>query len=345
MRTEAQGPASSPLSPQSSVLSAAGAAPLLEARGVVKHYPARTGLFGRGAGTVQAVDGVSFEVRRGETLGLVGESGCGKSTLGRTLVRLLEPTAGEVFFESLPVFRLKGPELRALRRRLQFVFQDPAASLDPRMTAETIVAEGLVIHRIGTAAERRATVRQLFEQVGLGPAHLRRYPHEFSGGQRQRLGIARALALRPELIICDEPVSALDVSVQAQVVNLLLDLQGAYGLTYIFIAHDLRLVHHVSDRVAVMYLGRIVELGDRDAVYRDPLHPYTQALLSAVPRLEPGATRPRLYVEGEPPSPIDPPAGCRFHPRCPKRFDRCTTEDPALKPARDGRLVACHLYD
>jgi oligopeptide/dipeptide ABC transporter ATP-binding protein len=312
---------------------------------VVKHYPAGTGVFGRGAGTVHAVDGVSFAVRRGETLGLVGESGCGKSTLGRTLVRLLEPTAGEVLFDGLPVFRLTGPELRALRRRLQFVFQDPAASLDPRMTAEAIVAEGLVIHRIGTAAERRTTVRQLFEQVGLGPAHLRRYPHEFSGGQRQRLGIARALALRPELIICDEPVSALDVSVQAQVVNLLLDLQRAHGLTYIFIAHDLRLVHHLSDRVAVMYLGQIVELADRDAVYRDPLHPYTQALLSAVPRLEPGATRPRLFVEGEPPSPTHPPAGCRFHPRCPKRFDRCGTQPPALKPARDGRLVACHLYD
>jgi oligopeptide/dipeptide ABC transporter ATP-binding protein len=312
---------------------------------VVKHYPARAGLFGRGSGTVRAVDGVSFSVRRGETLGLVGESGCGKSTLGRTLLRLLEPTAGEVLFDGLPVFRLKGPELRALRRRMQFVFQDPAASLDPRMRAEAIVGEGLVIHRIGTPAERRATVRQLFEQVGLSPAHLRRYPHEFSGGQRQRLGIARALALRPELVICDEPVSALDVSVQAQVVNLLLDLQRAYGLTYLFIAHDLRLVHHVSDRVVVMYLGRIVELGHRDAVYREPLHPYTQALLSAVPRLEPGAPGPRLYVEGEPPSPSAPPPGCRFHPRCPKRFDRCSREDPALKPAAEGRLVACHLYD
>jgi len=232
-----------------------------------------------------------------------------------------------------------------LRRRMQFVFQDPAASLDPRMTAEAIVGEGLVIHRIGTPAERREAVRRLFEQVGLGPAHLRRYPHEFSGGQRQRLGIARALALRPELVICDEPVSALDVSVQAQVVNLLLDLQRAYGLTYLFIAHDLRLVHHVSDRVAVMYLGRIVELADRDAVYREPLHPYTQALLSAVPRLEPGAPGPRLHVEGEPPSPTAPPPGCRFHPRCPKRFDRCSREDPALKPVAEGRLVACHLYD
>ncbi len=312
---------------------------------MVKHYPARAGFFGRGAGTVQAVDGVSFTVRRGETLGLVGESGCGKSTLGRTLLRLLEPTAGEVLFDGLPVFQLKGPELRALRRRMQFVFQDPAAALDPRMTAEAIVAEGLVIHRIGTAPERRAAVRQLFEQVGLGPAHLRRYPHEFSGGQRQRLGIARALALRPELVICDEPVSALDVSVQAQVVNLLLDLQRVYGLTYILIAHDLRLVHHVSDRVAVMYLGRIVELADRDAVYREPLHPYTQALLAAVPRLEPGAPGPRLFVEGEPPSPIAPPSGCRFHPRCPKRFDRCSQEDPALKPAPGGRLVACHLYE
>jgi len=322
-----------------------GAGALLEVRQVVKHYPLRAGFFGRGAGTVQAVDGVSFTVRRGETLGLVGESGCGKSTLGRTLVRLLEPTGGEVVFDGLPIFSLKGPDLRAVRRRIQFIFQDPAAALDPRMTAEAIVAEGLVIHRIGTTAERREKVRQLFEQVGLGAIHLRRYPHEFSGGQRQRLGIARALALHPELVICDEPVSALDVSVQAQVVNLLLDLQRAYGLTYIFIAHDLRLVHHVSDRVAVMYLGRIVELADRDALYREPLHPYTQALLAAVPRLEPGGTRLKLFVEGEPPSPVSPPPGCRFHPRCPKVFDRCRRQDPALKPAADGRLVACHLYE
>ncbi len=331
-------------SPRASVLGPEGTGALLEVREVVKHYPLRAGFFGRGAGTVQAVDGVSFTVRRGETLGLVGESGCGKSTLGRTLVRLLEPTRGEVVFDGLPIFRLKGPDLRAVRRRIQFVFQDPAAALDPRMTAEAIVAEGLVIHRMGTTAERREKVRQLFEQVGLGAIHLRRYPHEFSGGQRQRLGIARALALHPELVICDEPVSALDVSVQAQVVNLLLDLQRAYGLTYIFIAHDLRLVHHVSDRVAVMYLGRIVELAERDALYREPLHPYTQALLAAVPRLEPGGTRLKLFVEGEPPSPVAPPPGCRFHPRCPRAFDRCRREDPALQPAADGRLVACHLY-
>jgi oligopeptide/dipeptide ABC transporter ATP-binding protein len=340
MRTE-----SSPLTPHASRLTPAAGAPLLEARELIKHYPLRAGIFAHGGAVVQAVDGVSLAVRRGETLGLVGESGCGKSTLGRTLVRLLEPTAGEVTFDGQPVFRLKGQALRALRRRMQFIFQDPAASLDPRMTAEAIVAEGLVIHRIGTPAERRAKVRELLEQVGLAVAHLRRYPHEFSGGQRQRLGIARALALGPELVICDEPVSALDVSVQAQVVNLLLDLQRRYGLTYLFIAHDLRLVHHVSDRVAVMYLGRIVELADRDALYRDPLHPYTQALLAAVPRLERGATRLRLVVEGEPPSPIAPPSGCRFHPRCPKRLDRCEREDPALRPAGGGRMVACHLYD
>ena len=343
MRTEEN--YASPRSPQSSVLVPEAGGPLLEARGLVKHYPVRGGLLGRGGAVDQAVDGVSFSVARGETLGLVGESGCGKSTLGRTLVRLLEPTAGEVTFDGQPVLRLQGQALRALRRRLQFIFQDPAASLDPRMTAEAIVAEGLVIHRIGTAAERRAKVRELLEQVGLAAAHLRRYPHEFSGGQRQRLGIARALALGPEFVICDEPVSALDVSVQAQVVNLLLELQRAYGLTYIFIAHDLRLVHHVSDRVAVMYLGRLVEVAERDALYREPLHPYTQALLAAIPRLEPGGTRLRLFVEGEPPSPIAPPAGCRFHPRCPKRFDRCDREDPALKPVGGGRMVACHLYD
>ncbi|HYB72106.1 MAG TPA: ATP-binding cassette domain-containing protein, partial [Candidatus Sulfotelmatobacter sp.] len=278
MRTE-----SAPLTPHASRLTPAAAGPLLEARGVIKHYPVRAGFFGHAGAVVQAVDGVSLAVRRGETLGLVGESGCGKSTLGRTLVRLLEPTAGEVTFDGQPVFRLQGQALRAMRRRMQFIFQDPAASLDPRMTAEAIVAEGLVIHRIGTAAERRAKVRELLEQVGLAAAHLGRYPHEFSGGQRQRLGIARALALGPELVICDEPVSALDVSVQAQVVNLLLDLQRRYGLTYLFIAHDLRLVQHVSDRVAVMYLGRLVELADRDALYREPLHPYTQALLAAVP--------------------------------------------------------------
>jgi oligopeptide/dipeptide ABC transporter ATP-binding protein len=321
------------------------APPLLEVRDLKKHFPVRKGLFGRPSEHLLAVDGVSFDLWQGETLGLVGESGCGKSTTGRTLLRLLEPTAGLVRFDGMDVRALDREELRAFRRRAQFVFQDPVGALNPRLSVGAMLEEVLAVHGLG-GRNRRDRAVELLELVGLRPEHIDRYPHEFSGGQRQRLGIARALSVEPELLVLDEPVSALDVSVQAQVVNLLEDLQAELGLTYLFIAHDLALVEHVSDRVAVMYLGRIVELADARDLYQDPKHPYTRSLLSAVPRPEPSGRegRRRIVLEGDVPSPIDPPPGCPFHPRCPHRAKdvRCETVLPPLEAAYDGHLAACH---
>jgi oligopeptide transport system ATP-binding protein len=309
------------------------AAPLLQVRDLRKHFPVRRGMFGRVQEHLLAVDGVSFDLWRGETLGLVGESGCGKSTAGRALLRLLEPTGGEVRFDGIDVRALDREELRAFRRRAQFVFQDPVGALNPRLSVGAMLEEVLSVHGLGGPSRRDRAV-ELLELVGLRPEHIDRYPHEVSGGQRQRLGIARALSVEPELLVLDEPVSALDVSVQAQVVNLLEDLQAELGLTYLFIAHDLALVEHVSDRVAVMYLGRIVELADSRDLYRDPRHPYTRSLLSAVPRPDPAGRegRRRIVLEGDVPSPIDPPPGCPFHPRCPHaaKDERCRTVVPAL---------------
>lgn len=318
--------------------------PLLVVKDLKKYFPVKKGLWFGERADVRAVDGVSFAIGRGETLGLVGESGCGKSTTARLVLRLLEPTAGEVYFGKTPVFKANRKEMHQLRRKMQIVFQDPYSSLDPRMSVKEIVGEGLVIHRLARGQEKTERVAELLEMVGLGPEHMGRYPHEFSGGQRQRIGIARALAVGPELLIADEPVSALDVSIQAQVINLFEDLQGRLGLTYLFIAHDLRVVKHISDRVAVMYLGQIVELAESDELYRNPLHPYTQALLSAIPVTDPKTKRQRIILEGDPPSPIQVPAGCRFHPRCPKRFDRCDTEAPVLREVSPRHWVSCHLY-
>jgi oligopeptide/dipeptide ABC transporter ATP-binding protein len=318
--------------------------PLLVVKDLKKYFPVKRGLWFGERADVRAVDGVSFAIGRGETLGLVGESGCGKSTTARLVLRLLEPTAGEVYFGKTPVFKANRKEMHQLRRKMQIVFQDPYSSLDPRMSVKDIVGEGLVIHRLARGQEKTERVAELLEMVGLGREHLGRYPHEFSGGQRQRIGIARALAVGPELLIADEPVSALDVSIQAQVINLFEDLQGQLGLTYLFIAHDLRVVKHISDRVAVMYLGQIVELAESDELYRNPLHPYTQALLSAIPVTDPKTKRQRIILEGDPPSPIQVPAGCRFHPRCPKRFDRCDTEAPVLREVAPRHWVSCHLY-
>ncbi|MEE9521843.1 MAG: dipeptide ABC transporter ATP-binding protein [candidate division NC10 bacterium] len=318
--------------------------PLLVVRNLKKYFPLKRGIwFGEGA-EVRAVDGVSFEVRRGETVGLVGESGCGKSTMARLILRLLEPTAGEVYFGKASVFETNKEEMRQLRRRMQIVFQDPYSSLDPRMPVDEIVGEGLTIHRLARGKEKTDRVADLLEMVGLGREHMGRYPHEFSGGQRQRIGIARALAVGPEFLIADEPVSALDVSIQAQIINLFEDLQEQLGLTYLFIAHDLRVVKHISDRVAVLYLGQIVELADSDELYRNPLHPYTQALLSAIPEVDPQSKRQRIFLEGDPPSAVQIPSGCRFHPRCPKRFDRCDQEEPVLREVSAGHWVSCHLY-
>jgi oligopeptide/dipeptide ABC transporter ATP-binding protein len=318
--------------------------PLLVVKDLKKYFPVKRGLWFGERDDVRAVDGVSFAIGRGETLGLVGESGCGKSTTARLVLRLLEPTAGEVYFGKTPVFKANRKEMHQLRRKMQIVFQDPYSSLDPRMSVKDIVGEGLVIHRLARGQEKTERVAELLEMVGLGREHLGRYPHEFSGGQRQRIGIARALAVGPELLIADEPVSALDVSIQAQVINLFEDLQEQLGLTYLFIAHDLRVVKHISDRVAVMYLGQIVELAESDELYRNPLHPYTQALLSAIPVIDPKTKRQRIILEGDPPSPIQVPAGCRFHPRCPKRFDRCDTEAPVLREVAPRHWVSCHLY-
>jgi oligopeptide/dipeptide ABC transporter ATP-binding protein len=318
-------------------------ASLLEVENLAKHYPVRRGLIiGRSVGTVRAVDGISFTLARGETLALVGESGCGKSTTARLVLRLIDPSAGIVRFEGVDITDLAGEPLRKLRRRMQIVFQDPFASLNPRMTVGEILEEPLIVHGIGTKAERRARVNSLLGLVGLAPYHAQRYPHEFSGGQRQRVGIARALAVEPSLIVCDEPVSALDVSIQAQVVNLLKDLQVRLGLSYLFIAHDLAVVKHMADRVAVMYLGQIVELATKDALFATPRHPYTRTLMAAIPRPDPHRDTHRQIPGGDVPSPMNPPDGCRFHTRCPFVIDRCRTEMPVLTEWGDGHMAACH---
>ncbi|MBC8449166.1 MAG: dipeptide ABC transporter ATP-binding protein [Chloroflexi bacterium] len=311
-----------------------------------KHFPIMRGMiFKRQVGSVRAVDGVSFEVFRGETLGLVGESGCGKSTTGRTILQLYRPTAGAVYFEDVNLAQFQGAELNRMRRRMQMIFQDPYASLDPRMTVGSIISEPLDIHGVGSGKERKERVQELLDVVGLSPYFVNRYPHEFSGGQRQRIGVARALALNPDFIICDEPISALDVSIQAQVVNLLEDLQAQFGLTYLFIAHDLSMVRHISDRMAVMYLGKIVELANRVELYEHPLHPYTQALLSAVPIPDPvaDAKRQEIILEGEVPSPANPPKGCNFNTRCPHAMDICLQSEPEFKDVGAGHRVACFL--
>lgn len=320
---------------------------LLKVDSLKKYFPIYKGVFRRQVGAVHAVDGISFELKKGETLGLVGESGCGKSTTGRTILRLYKPTDGKVFYGGQDLTHLSESEMRRMRRKLQFIFQDPYASLNPRKTVTNIVGEPLIVHKLATKNEAKARVKELLSLVGLNPDFADRYPHEFSGGQRQRIGIARALALQPELIICDEPISALDVSIQAQVINLLEDLQKEFGLTYLFIAHDLSMVRHISDRVAVMYLGVIVELADRNELYEHPLHPYSQALLSAVPIPDPVAeeNRRRVLLEGDVPSPADPPAGCRFHTRCPIAETICRETRPEWREVKPKHFVACHLVD
>ena len=320
--------------------------PLLEVKDLKKHFPIHKGVFSRVSGQVYAVDGVSFDIGRGETLGLVGESGCGKSTVGRTLLKLLEPTDGTIRVEGDDITHLGAEAMLPYRRRMQMIYQDPYASLNPRMTAGEIVGEPLTIHDVGVPQERRERVAALFERVGLRPEAMLNYPHEFSGGQRQRIGIARALALSPDLIVGDEPVSALDVSIQAQIINLLMDLQDELKLSYLFVAHDLAVVEHISHRVAVMYLGRIVEMTDKQSLFEMPLHPYTEALLSAVPIPKSSAKgRKRLILKGDVPSPINPPSGCHFHARCPYAMPRCRTEVPALREVRPAHWAACHLHD
>ncbi|HET7363100.1 MAG TPA: dipeptide ABC transporter ATP-binding protein [Burkholderiales bacterium] len=312
--------------------------PLLRARRLVKHFPVRSGLFGRTRGAVQAVDDISFDLHPGETLALVGESGCGKSTAGKLLLRLIEPTAGKVWYDGRDIFSLPEREVRSLRSEIQIIFQDPYGSLNPRMTVGAMLAEALHLHGLHAGRERERVI-ELLGLVGLAPEHAARYPHEFSGGQRQRIGIARALAVEPRLIVCDEPVSALDVSVQAQVINLLQDLQRQFGLAYVFIAHDLAVVKHIATRVAVMYLGKIVEMADKRALFAQPRHPYTRALLSAIPVPDPAVVRKKIILEGDVPSPLNPPSGCRFRTRCPWAQDRCAREEPKL-----GGGVACHYW-
>jgi oligopeptide transport system ATP-binding protein len=317
---------------------------LLQVKRLRKYFPIRGGLFSREIGRVHAVDDVSFAIQRGETLGLVGESGCGKSTTGRTILRLIEPTSGEVWFEDKNITTLDKRALRQTRKEMQIIFQDPYASLNPRMTVRSIIGEALIIHKLVRGRRQRDDrVVQLLETVGLSSDHLRRYPHEFSGGQRQRIGIARALAVNPKLIIADEPVSALDVSIQAQIINLLEDLQQQFGLTYLFIAHDLSVVEHISTRVAVMYLGKIVEVAPAKELYTNPKHPYTEALLSAVPIPDPATRRKRILLEGDVPSPIKPPSGCRFHTRCPIRVPSCSENEQVLKEVTPGHWVACQV--
>jgi oligopeptide/dipeptide ABC transporter ATP-binding protein len=329
----------------------AASAPLVEVRALVKHFPIKGGVLQRTIGIVQAVDNVSFDIRRGETLGLVGESGCGKTTVGRLLLRLIEPTAGEIRFDGTDITKLRGSALKPYRRRMQIIFQDPFASLDPRTPIGDSIGEGLRVHAIGTPVERRAKVSQIMDKVGLAPYHARRYPHEFSGGQRQRIGIARALVLEPDLLVCDEPVSALDVSIQAQVLNLLKSLQRELGLTYVFVAHNMGVVEHISDRVAVMYLGKIVEVAERREMFANNQHPYTQALMSAIPIPDPELRRQRIILKGDVPSPVNPPSGCRFNPRCQLRAqlggpEICVREEPPLielgAAAVDHRC-ACHF--
>lgn len=316
---------------------------LVEVDNLVKYFPVRAGLLQRVVNWVKAVDDVSFFVRKGETLGLVGESGCGKTTVGRTMLRLIEPTGGAVRFEGRDVFTMKPRELKTTRRDMQIIFQDPYASLDPRVPIGESVMEGLHIHRIGTPKERVDIMLETLKKVGLESYHARRFPHEFSGGQRQRIGIARALALRPKFIVCDEPVSALDVSIQSQVLNILKDLQAEFGLTYLFIAHNLSVVEHVSNRVAVMYLGKMVEMTSREELFRNPLHPYTQALMSAIPVPNPRLKRQRTILKGDVPSPLNPPKGCRFHPRCPVAIDICSHQEPEFREVSPDHWVACHL--
>ena len=314
---------------------------LVQIKNLVKYFPIRGGLLQRTVAEVKAVDDVSFFIREGETLGLVGESGCGKTTVGRAMLRLVEPSSGSVVFKGVDILKLNPRELKAMRRHMQIIFQDPYASLDPRVPIGESVVEGLKIHNIGSPRERFDITIETLRKVGLEDYHARRYPHEFSGGQRQRIGIARALALRPQFIVADEPVSALDVSIQSQVLNILKDLQGEFNLTYLFVAHNLSVVEHISDRVAVMYLGKIVELASREELFRNPLHPYTQALMSAIPVADPTVRRERIILPGDVPSPVNPPSGCRFHPRCPVAMDHCAVQEPAFKEVSPDHWVAC----
>ncbi len=314
---------------------------LIEVNNLIKYFPVRGGLLRRVVAWVKAVDDVTFFVKKGETLGLVGESGCGKTTVGRTMLRLIDATGGSVMYNNTDILKLKNREMKAMRRKMQIIFQDPYASLDPRMPIGESIAEGLKIHRVGTPRERFETVIETLRKVGLEDYHARRYPHEFSGGQRQRIGIARALALKPDFIVADEPVSALDVSIQSQVLNILDDLQEEFGLTYLFIAHNLSVVEHTCERVAVMYLGKIVEMSPRGELFSNPMHPYTQALMSAIPVPDPTLKRDRIILEGDVPSPLNPPSGCSFHPRCPVAMDHCSAEEPVFKEAAPEHFVAC----
>jgi oligopeptide/dipeptide ABC transporter ATP-binding protein len=316
---------------------------LIEVEHLTKHFPVRGGVLQRTVAEVKAVEDVSFTVRRGETLGLVGESGCGKTTIGRMLVRLIEPTSGSIKFDGRDILQAKGSDLKNLRREMQIIFQDPFSSLDPRTPIGDSIGEGLLVHGVRNGRERHRQVLEIMHKVGLEDYHAKRYPHEFSGGQRQRIGIARALILQPKFLVCDEPVSALDVSIQSQVLNLLKQLQREFGLTYIFIAHNMSVVEHISDRVAVMYLGKMAELADRVELYRNPQHPYTQALLSAIPVHNPKIKRERILLKGDVPSPLNPPSGCRFHPRCPVAIEVCSKAEPPLVDLGGGHMAACHL--